>query len=157
MLQCNAAITYVRELTSYWLWLYNIIICAFLTWYRYFISKYHSWSQYSRYILTLIIRTIIRKQLWTNPHLTRPAWILQLNQCSPNGWLQIRATHSGQHKKRKTWDYFFGIAVSPAVHNKLSSVCWEECAFWSWTAPLSHPALPPSGWCAHCSPSSPPP
>lgn len=47
--------------------------------------------------------------------------------------------------------------VSPVVHNKLSWVCWEECAFWSWIAPLSHPGLPPSGWCAHCSQSSLPP
>lgn len=43
---------------------------------------------------------------------------------------------------------------SPVVHNMLSWVCWVGCAFWSWTEPLSHPALPPSGWCAHCSPSS---
>lgn len=49
------------------------------------------------------------------------------------------------------------IVVSPAAHNKPSSVCWEAYAVWSWTAPLSRPALPPSGWYANCFLSSLPP
>lgn len=49
--------------------------------------------------------------------------------------------------------WLHGVWNSPVCRSRLSWVCWAACAFWSWTAPPTHPDLRPSSLCVRCPPS----
>lgn len=50
--------------------------------------------------------------------------------------------------------WLHGVWNPPVCRSRLSWVCWAACAFWSWTAPPTHPDLRPSSLCVRCPPSS---